>query len=51
MNIIQKEIVYQEKMLKELKEKGVEAQFIDEPDAFQYRECMMKHNQYDLYNE
>ena len=34
-----------------LKEKGVEAQFIDEPDAFQYRECMMKHNQYDLYNE
>lgn len=34
-----------------LKEMGVEAQFIDEPDAFQYRECMMKHNQYNLFNE
>lgn len=34
-----------------LEEKGVEANFIDEPDAFQYRECMMKHNQYDLFND
>ena len=34
-----------------LEEKGVDAQFVDEPDAFQYRECMMKHNQYDIFNE
>lgn len=25
-----------------LKEKGVDANFVDEPDAFQYRECLMK---------
>ena len=28
-----------------LKEKGVDAQFVDEPDAFQYRESMMKEQQ------
>lgn len=32
-----------------LKNKGVEANFVDEPDAFQYRECMSKNNsQYDF---
>ena len=28
-----------------LKEKGVDAKFVDEPDAFQYRESMMKEQQ------
>lgn len=31
-----------------LKEKGIETNFIDEPDAFQYRESKLKNNQYDF---
>ena len=27
-----------------LAQRGVDAKFVDEPDAFQYRECMLKHN-------
>ena len=27
-----------------LAERGVDANFVDEPDAFQYRECMLKHD-------
>ncbi len=34
-----------------LKEKGVDAQFVDEPDAFQYRESMIKEQQQMIFNQ
>ena len=34
-----------------LKEKGVDAQFVDEPDAFQYRESMIKEQQQMILNQ
>lgn len=33
---------------KALAERGVDAKFVDEPDAFQYRECMFRHNHQDM---
>lgn len=34
-----------------LAERGVDARFIDEPDAFQYRECMLKLKQSSFFNQ
>lgn len=34
-----------------LAERGVDAKFVDEPDAFQYRECMLRHNSQVYFNQ
>ena len=34
-----------------LVKRGVDAKFVDEPDAFQYRECMLKHNNQLMLNQ
>lgn len=34
-----------------LAQRGVDAKFVDEPDAFQYRECMLKHNNQVFLNQ
>ena len=34
-----------------LAERGVDAKFVDEPDAFQYRECMLRHNNQVYFNQ